>query len=173
MSEFAPKFAFSGKIPFDSNPKIGGYTSSDILSGKAGKIDYNPFSGGSSSGGGFDYGAFSQKNPKTAGFLDGFMQARGMKGGNMSMNQSGDRPGDAKLLGGMGGSMAQLASGLTEQRDPMYMLRTGGKFIPGKKGFGQVALEAGVGAIGGFMTGGPAGAVGGTLGSLSQNANQI
>ena len=43
---------------------------------------------GSSSGGGFDYGAFSQKNPKTAGFLDGFMQARGMKGGNMSMNQS-------------------------------------------------------------------------------------
>ena len=173
MSEFAPKFAFSGKIPFDSNPKIGGFTPSDIYSGKAGKIDYNPFSGGSSSGGGFDYGAFSQKNPKTAGFLDGFMQARGLKGGGSGTQGGGDSSGQAKMLGGMGGTMSQLASGLTEQRDPFYMLKTGGKFIPGKKGFGQVALEAGVGAIGGFMTGGPAGAVGGTLGSLSQNANQI
>ena len=148
----------SYKVPSSAQPKT--------------RIDAT-YGGGSSSGGGFDYGAFSKKNPKTAGFLDAFMQARGMKGGDMSMNQSGDRPGDAKLLGGMGGSMSQLASGLTEQRDPTYMLKTGGKFIPGKKGLGQVALEAGVGAIGGFMTGGPPGAVGGTLGSLSQNMNQI
>ena len=129
--------------------------------------------GGSSSGSGFDYGAFSEKNPKTAGFLDGFMQARGMKGGGSGTQGGGDSSGEAKMLGGMGGTMSQLASGLTEQRDPFYMMKTGGKYIPGKKGFGQVALEAGVGAIGGFMTGGPPGAVGGTLGSLSQNMNQI
>ena len=169
MSGFAPKFAFSGKIPFDPDPKFGGYSATDILGGKAGKIDYNPVSSGS----GFDYGAFSEKNPKTAGFLDGFMQARGLKGGGSNTQGGGDSSGQAKMLGGMGGTMSQLASGLTEQRDPFYMMKTGGKYIPGKKGFGQVALEAGVGAIGGFMTGGPPGAVGGTLGSLSQNMNQI
>ena len=127
MSEFAPKFAFSGNIPFDPNSKIGGYTHSDLLSGKAGKIDYNPV------------------------------------------------PRDIcrAPAGALQISMSQLASGLTEQRDPFYMMKTGGKYIPGKKGLGQVALEAGVGAIGGFMTGGAPGAVGGTLGSLSQNMNQI
>ena len=113
------------------------------------------YGGGSSSGGGFDYGAFSKKNPKTAGFLDAFMQARGMKGGDMSMNQGGDRPGDAKLLGGMGGSMSQLASGLTEQRDPFYMMKTGGKFIPGKKGIGERLAGAAVGFAKGAITGQP------------------
>ena len=53
------------------------------------------------------------------------------------------------------------------------MKMTPGQYIPGKKGLGRVALEAGLGAVGGFVTGGPMGAVGGTLGSFSQNMDQI
>lgn len=38
MSEFAPRFAFKGKIPFNPDSKIGGFSQSDILTGKAGSL---------------------------------------------------------------------------------------------------------------------------------------
>ena len=67
----------------------------------------------------------------------------------------------------MAASSSQLASGLTEQRDPFYMMKTGGKFIPGSKGIGERLAGAAVGFAKGAMTGQPhmagIGAVGGFL----------
>ena len=68
----------------------------------------------------------------------------------------------------MAASSTQLASGLTEQRDPFYMMKTGGKFIPGSKGIGERLAGAAVGFAKGAATGQPhmagIGAVGGFLG---------
>lgn len=55
----------------------------------------------------------------------------------------------------MAASSTQLASGLTEQRDPFYMMKTGGKFIPGSKGIGERLLGAGLGFAKGAITGQP------------------
>lgn len=55
----------------------------------------------------------------------------------------------------MAASSTQLASGLTEQRDPFYMMKTGGKFIPGKKGIGERLAGAAVGFAKGAITGQP------------------
>jgi len=67
----------------------------------------------------------------------------------------------------MAASSSQLASGLSEQRDPFYMMKTGGKFIPGSKGIGERLAGAAVGFAKGAMTGQPhmagIGAVGGFL----------
>lgn len=119
---------------------------------------------------GWNYGDWSQKNPKTAGFLKGFMQARGMgtPGGGGAKKGGG-------IIGAFGtpGSSKEVAEGVSESRDPFFMQTIEGEYIPGKKGFGRVAAEAGLGALGGFVTGGPMGAVGGTLGSFSQNLDQF
>ena len=55
----------------------------------------------------------------------------------------------------MAASSSQLASGLTEQRDPFYMMKTGGKFIPGSKGIGERLAGAAVGFAKGAITGQP------------------
>ena len=132
-------------------------------------------SGGSSTSGGskgWNFGDWSQKNPKTAGFLKGFMASRGMTGSGAGEGEGQDKDKKPDMFG-FGSTTRQLAEGLTETRDPFYMHMTPGQYIPGKKGLGRVALEAGLGAVGGFVTGGPMGAVGGTLGSFSQNMDQI
>lgn len=65
-------------------------------------------------------------------------------------------------------SSTELASGLTEQRDPFYMMKTGGKFIPGSKGIGERIAGAAVGFAKGAISGQPheagLGAVTGFLG---------
>ena len=55
----------------------------------------------------------------------------------------------------MAASSTQLAAGLTEQRDPFYMMKTGGKFIPGSKGIGERLAGAAVGFAKGAITGQP------------------
>ena len=55
----------------------------------------------------------------------------------------------------MAASSSQLASGLSEQRDPFYMMKTGGKFIPGSKGIGERLAGAAVGFAKGAITGQP------------------
>ena len=62
----------------------------------------------------------SPKEPKNCGFLDGFMQARGLKGGGSNTQGGGDSSSQAKMLGGMGGTMSQLASGLAEQQSFLH-----------------------------------------------------
>ena len=121
---------------------------------------------------GWDFGDWSQKNPKTAGFLKGFMKARGMTGSGAGAGEGQGKDKKPEMFG-FGSTVSQLAEGLTETRDPFYMQMTPGQYIPGKKGAGKVALEAGLGALTGFVSGGPAGAVGGTFGSLSQNLDQF
>jgi hypothetical protein len=146
----------------------------------ANKVDLNGPTLGSfskdTSGGskGFNFGDWSQKNPKTAGFLKGFMASRGMTGSGAGSGAGEGQDKDKKPeMFGFGSTTRQLAEGLTETRDPFYMQMMPGQYIPGKKGFGRVALDTGLGALTGFVTGGPAGAVGGSLGSLSQNLDQF
>ena len=161
----------------------------DFASGFGHNIDYNPagiksgsmwkppegvnmFQQATESGKkGWDFESWGKENPKTAGFLKGFMKSRGMTPGSQSGQGSGEK--EKSQMMGLGGTTQQLASGLTETRDPFFMQTMPGQYIPGKKGLGRVALEAGLGAVGGFVTGGPMGAVGGTLGSFSQNMDQI
>lgn len=119
----------------------------------------------------WNFGDWSQKNPKTAGFLKGFLGSRGLLGGSGSKGKKEDE--DKSKMFGFGSTTRQLAEGLSETRDPFYMHMTPGQYIPGKKGAGRVALEAGIGAAKGFVMGGPAGAVGGTLGSLGGNLDQF
>ena len=121
---------------------------------------------------GWNFGDWSQKNPKTAGFLKGFMASRGMTGSGAGEGAGQDKDKKPEMFG-FGSTVSQLAEGLTETRDPFYMQMTPGQYIPGKKGAGKVALEAGLGALTGFVTGGPPGAIGGTFGSLSQNLDQF
>ena len=160
MSEFAPKFAFSGKIPFDQDLKVGGFTPSEIYSGKAGKIDYDPFSSGASKSDFFG----SSATKAGVNFLDNYLK-------NLDKQRRTDpRTGEEKAKSplAMAASSSQLASGLSEQRDPFYMMKTGGKFIPGSKGIGERLAGAAVGFAKGAATGQPhmagIGAVGGFLG---------
>ena len=125
-------------------------------------------SGGSSKD--WNFGDWSQKNPKTAGFLKGFLGSRNLLGG--SSKDKGPKKDESKFFG-IGSTFNQLAEGLSETRDPFYMHMTPGQYIPGKKGAGRVALEAGIGAAKGFVMGGPPGAIGGTLGSLGGNLDQF
>ena len=123
---------------------------------------------------GWNFGDWSKKNPKTAGFLKGFMASRGMTGSGAGSGAGEGQDKDKKPdMFGFGSTTRQLAEGLTETRDPFYMHTTPGQYIPGKKGFGRVALDTGLGALTGFVTGGPTGAIGGSLGALSQNLDQF
>lgn len=147
MSEFAPNLKFSGKIPFDPDPKFGGYSSADILSGKAGLIDYNPFDSGASKSDFFG----SSATKAGVNFLDNYLK-------NLDKERRTDpKTGQetAKSPVSMAASGSQLASGLTEQRDPFYMMKTGGKFIPGSKGIGERLAGAAVGFAKGAITGQP------------------
>ena len=144
----------------------------------ANKVDLNGPTLGSfskdTSGGskGWNFGDWSKKNPKTAGFLKGFMASRGMTGSGAGSGEGQGKDKKPEMFG-FGSTTRQLAEGLTETRDPFYMHMMPGQYIPGKKGAGKVALEAGFGALKGFVAGGPPGAVAGTLGSLSDNLDQF
>jgi len=144
----------------------------------ANKVDLNgptlgSFSSETSGGSkGWNFGDWSQKNPKTAGFLKGFMKSRGMTGSGAGAGEGQGKDKKPEMFG-FGATTRQLAEGLTETRDPFYMHMTPGQYVRGKKGAGKVALEAGLGALQGFVAGGPMGAVGGTFGSLSQNLDQF
>lgn len=125
----------------------------------------------SGSGGGWSSGDWAQKNPKTAGFLKGFMDAYLNKDGTKKKDDEKSQKGTAF---GIGATSEKLADGLTQSRDPFFLQYQPGVLIePGKKGLGRVALEAGIGAAQGFLAGGPTGAVGGTLGSFGRNIGEI
>tara|TARA_Y100000004_G_scaffold97040_1_gene108577 strand:+ start:93 stop:617 length:525 start_codon:yes stop_codon:yes gene_type:complete len=119
------------------------------------KVDYDAgidmkFKGGS---GESDKGGFFQSPATKAGvnFLDNYLK-------NLDKERRTDpRTGEEKAKSplAMAASSTQLASGLTEQRDPFYMMKTGGKFIPGSKGIGERLAGAAVGFAKGAITGQP------------------
>jgi hypothetical protein len=137
----------------------------------ASKVDLNgptlgSFSSGSSGGG----SSWASKNPKTAAFLKNF--AAGLQAGKSfgqkdpynnpygRMRRINEEEEDKSTLAG---TVNQLAEGLTETRDPFYMREYAGTYVPGKRGLGSRVAGAALGALGGFATGGPVGAVAGGL----------
>jgi len=179
MSGFAPKFKFSGNIPFDSNPKIGGFSPTDILGGKAGNIDYNPFGGKTSSGFGIGKpGSFfnpSDESRASATRMAG-MFGKILGGGNKSGTQlAGDAM--ANYMNMMGqekdkdkkGTSSIQAMGddmflYTPTREPDFAEYEGTY----RKGFGGIIGGALQGGFQGFAAGGPIGAaIGAGAGALS------
>jgi hypothetical protein len=137
----------------------------------ANKVDLNgptlgSFSSGSSGGG----SSWASKNPKTAAFLKNF--ASGLQAGKSfgqkdpynnpygRMRRINEGEEDKSSLAG---TVNQLAEGLTETRDPFWMREYAGTYVPGKRGWGSRVAGAALGALGGFATGGPVGAVAGGL----------
>ena len=177
MSGFAPKFKFSGNIPFDSNPKIGGFSPTDILSGKAGNIDYNPFGGKTSSGFGigkpgsfFNPSDASRASATRMAGMFGSILGGGKKSGTQlagdamanyinSQNQDKDKKGVGSIQS-MGDDMFLY----TPTREPDFAEYEG----TARKGFGGAIGGALLGGFQGFAAGGPIGAaIGAGAGALS------
>ena len=132
------KYSFNQNIPYDAGVDLK-FKSSDTMKGE--------YEGGDSKSGFFG----SSATKAGVNFLDNYLK-------NLDKERRTDpRTGEetAKSPLAMAGSSSQLASGLTEQRDPFYMMKTGGKFIPGSKGIGERLAGAAVGFAKGAITGQP------------------
>lgn len=162
----------SSSNPFDWSSTGGATFDKDIWNrASQGTLPDLGFNKDSGSGGGWDFGNWAQKNPKTAGFLKGFMGSYLNKDGTKKTDDEKAQKGTAF---GIGATANKLAEGLTESRDPFFMHYQPPVLIqPGRKGALRVALETGIGAAKGFMEGGFPGAGGGALSTLSQNLDQF
>ena len=132
------EYSFNQNIPYDAGVDLK-FKSPDEMKGEY--------------GGGASKSDFFSSSATKAGvnFLDNYLK-------NLDKERRTDpRTGEEKAKSplAMAASGSQLASGLTEQRDPFYMMKTGGKFIPGKKGIGERLAGAAVGFAKGAITGQP------------------
>ena len=134
------EYSFNQNIAFDAGVDLK-FKPSDALKGGYGYEEEDSKSG--------FFGSSASK--ASVNFLDTYLK-------NLDKQRRTDpRTGEEKAKSplSMAASSTQLASGLTEQRDPFYMMKTGGKFIPGKKGIGERLAGAAVGFAKGAITGQP------------------
>tara|TARA_B100002019_G_scaffold219158_1_gene191795 strand:+ start:1122 stop:1664 length:543 start_codon:yes stop_codon:yes gene_type:complete len=153
---------------FGGGGKVGGFSPSDVLSGKAGKIDYNPFGGKTSSGFGIGKpGSFfnpsdeSRASATRMAGLFGSILGGGKKSGTQlagdamanyinSQNQDKDKKGVGSIQS-MGDDMFLY----TPTREPDFAEFEGTY----RKGAGGAIGGALMGGLKGFAMGGPVGAV--------------
>ena len=134
------EYSFNQNIPFDAGVDLK-FKPSDAMKGGYGYEEEDSKSG--------FFGSSATK--ASVNFLDTYLK-------NLDKQRRTDpRTGEEKAKSplAMAASSSQLASGLTEQRDPFYMMKTGGKFIPGSKGIGERLAGAAVGFAKGAITGQP------------------
>ena len=152
---------------FGGGGKVGGFSPSDVLSGKAGNIDYNPFGGKTSSGFGIgEPGSFfnpsdeSRASATRMAGMFGSILGGGKKSGTQlagsamanyinSQNQGKDKKSTSSIQA-MGDDMFLY----TPTREPDFAEYEG----TARKGFGGAIGGALMGGLQGFAAGGPIGA---------------